>query len=255
MGEGTVHDGIFKSTIPSSKSREDRSGDGDNTCKRISLNRRRWINVAMAFSKTKTVLLAIAIAIILSLFVGYSINTLFHEPKYEDFCNSTEDPLRMEKPASSDHSLVTQASCEEDGGKWNAYQGQVEEQYMEKYVCDPEAAESGKVTLNCIINTTALPRGYCDFDYYCREDFESAQESHGRLVFILSGIVGLIAIVIGGLILRVEAVGSGIMGGGILAVIYGTLRYWGNLPDYARVIILGIVLAVLIWMGYRKLQK
>jgi len=51
------------------------------------------------------------------------------------------------------------------------------------------------------------------------------------------------------------SVSSGLMGGGILAIIYGTMRYWSDLPDFGRFIILGITLIILIWLGYKKIAK
>ena len=51
-----------------------------------------------------------------------------------------------------------------------------------------------------------------------------------------------------------ESVGAGVLGGGVLIVIYGTIRYWGDMSKYLRIIILGIVLFILIWIGYKKIE-
>jgi uncharacterized membrane protein len=67
-------------------------------------------------------------------------------------------------------------------------------------------------------------------------------------------VLGIMALVIGAF-LKLTSVGSGIMGGGVLTIIYGTIRYWGNMPDYGRFTILGIALAILIWIGYKKFKK
>ena len=56
------------------------------------------------------------------------------------------------------------------------------------------------------------------------------------------------------MILKLETVSSGIMGGGVLTIIYGTLRYWGEMSDIIRWILLGVVLALLIWIGYKKVK-
>ena len=47
---------------------------------------------------------------------------------------------------------------------------------------------------------------------------------------------------------------AGFMGGGVLLVVYGTLRYWGALSDVWRTIMLGVSLAVLVWVAYKKLK-
>ena len=80
------------------------------------------------------------------------------------------------------------------------------------------------------------------------------REIYNRNVFIISVIAGLVCVLIGGVKLKLESVSSGIMGGGVLSIIYGTIRYWGDLADVGRFAILGTVLAILIWIGYRKFK-
>ena len=75
-----------------------------------------------------------------------------------------------------------------------------------------------------------------------------------RNVFIISGIIGIIVIIIG-VILHLTSVSAGLFGGGVLTIIYGTISYWSELADWARFIILGIALGILIWLGYKKLNK
>ena len=55
--------------------------------------------------------------------------------------------------------------------------------------------------------------------------------------------------------MNMASVSSGIMSGGILTIIYGTIRYWSDLPDYGRFIILGLTLIILIWLGYKRISK
>jgi len=45
------------------------------------------------------------------------------------------------------------------------------------------------------------------------------------------------------------------MSGGILVILYGTMRYWEYSSNMLRMIILGISLVVLIWLGYKRLNK
>jgi hypothetical protein len=44
------------------------------------------------------------------------------------------------------------------------------------------------------------------------------------------------------------------MGGAVLLIIYGTIRYWGSLSDVWRTIMLGLALVILVWIGYKKLK-
>ena len=54
-----------------------------------------------------------------------------------------------------------------------------------------------------------------------------------------------------GAVLNLTSVSAGLFGGGVLTIIYGTMNYWSELADWARFIILGIALAVLIYLGYK----
>jgi len=169
----------------------------------------------MQASKVKQTILAVAIAIILVLFVGFGIDTIYDSPDYTDYCNETIRPMKLDQ---------NQVDCIDQGGEWIQNQ----------------------------------ENSYCDFsEKYreCEEEYNQVKEPYERNVFIIALIIGLVAVIVGGLILSVESVGSGIMGGGVLILIYGTLRYWGELSKYLRVVVLGIVLAILIWIGYKKFKK
>ena len=61
-------------------------------------------------------------------------------------------------------------------------------------------------------------------------------------------------ILIAGIFVSVPSVSAGLMGGGILTMLYGLLQYWDELGDILRFIILGIILCALIWIGIKKLK-
>lgn len=168
----------------------------------------------------KEKLLSIAIAIVLVFFIAYGINTFYKYPRYNDFC---EDKV----PVKQD---TTEEECLAMGGKW---------------------------TQERIPTVEGQPQseGFCDPTYTCRQQFEYTRENYNKIVFIISAILGLAAVIIGGIVLKLESVSTGIMGGGILTITYGTLRYWGNLEDIGRFLILGIILVVLIFIGYKYLKK
>jgi hypothetical protein len=88
----------------------------------------------------------------------------------------------------------------------------------------------------------------------CQDNFNRAHDLYNRNVFIILIIAGIISIIIGFLISQSEAVSSGLSFGGLLSLIIGTIRYWSGMDDYLRFIILGAALAVLIWMGVKKLK-
>ncbi len=88
----------------------------------------------------------------------------------------------------------------------------------------------------------------------CQEKYESAKNLYNRNVFVALIVLGIISIIIGFLVSQSEAVSSGLSFGGILSLIIGTIRYWSGMDDYLRFIILGVALAVLIWIGVKKLK-
>ncbi|MFA5174042.1 MAG: hypothetical protein WC438_02575 [Candidatus Pacearchaeota archaeon] len=174
----------------------------------------------MHTNKIKTIILSLTIAIVLSAFVVYSIQTIYHKPEYDEFCKDIKPIYPMEN--------ITQQICEANNGKWN-----------------PQNIQCIKAP--CI-------QGYCDFYYQCQQEQEAAFNKYKLVVFIISLIVGLIALALG-IILKLPSVSSGLMLGGTFLIFYGTIVYWTNLTNLLRTIILGLALIVLIWLGYKKLKN
>jgi len=187
--------------------------------------------VAFEISKIKRAILGISIAIILVLFIGYGINTFYKSPKYEDFCEEKfPRPVKIGEENISKCNEVEKAnqaleeSCYKQGG-------------IVRYETDENGCQVADI---------------CDM---CNKKYEEAREIYNRNVFVIAVLAGLICVILGGIVLKLESVSAGIMGGGVLSIIYGTVRYWGDLADVGRTVILGIVLAILIWMGYKKFRK
>ena len=93
---------------------------------------------------------------------------------------------------------------------------------------------------------------YCDYYSECQENYETARDKYKFVVFIVALITGLIAISTG-IVLALPSVSSGLMFGGTFLTFFGTALYWTDLSNWLRTIILGIVLTILIWLGYKKL--
>jgi len=167
--------------------------------------------------KIKKAILGIAITIIFLLFVAYAIDTIYPSPEYKDFCEEKATIIN------------TQQECESIGGEWNPYD-------RPKPVTEDEIFE-----------------GYCDRDFECRQDYDAARDVYNRNVFFVSVIIGIITLVIAAL-LSLESVSAGLMGGSVLLIIYGTIRYWGDMSNILRTILLGVALAILIWLGYKKIE-
>lgn len=92
--------------------------------------------------------------------------------------------------------------------------------------------------------------GYCDTDFECRKDYDSAREVYSRNVFIVALPVGIAIIVAGALIFGVEAIGAGLMGGGIGVILWGVGNYWPYSGDALRFALSLLGLAAVIWLAY-----
>ncbi len=194
----------------------------------------------------KHVLLAIAITIVFVFFVGFGIASFYKSPKYEDFCVHREFK-----------EVITQEKCEAENGKWVNYEREVPKPVAmdsNQLLCTKISGIGKNVTLNCETKEQITQSGYCDIDFYCREDFDKTREKYNRNVFIVATGIGIIILIVG-FALKMASVSAGLMGGGVLTILYGIIRYWTDLPDYGRFIILGIILAILIWLGYRRIKK
>jgi len=176
-------------------------------------------------SKPKQVVLAIAIALVLVFFVGYGISVFYEEPEFEDFCG--------EEPKISVENILNESSCLGQGGQWT-----------------PWGASEVEIPREVI----PKGEGHCDMFFECRQEYDDSRDVYNRNVFIIALILGL-AIVVTGITLKLESVSIGIMGGGALLILYGTIRYWGELGKYIRLVILGLVLVALIYLGYKKFGK
>jgi len=75
-----------------------------------------------------------------------------------------------------------------------------------------------------------------------------------RNLFFVSVPVGIACIVIGA-IMPIQAIGTGLMFGGIFSLTEGYMFYWSELQDWMRFLSLLVAFVVLIFVGYRKLSK
>jgi len=170
----------------------------------------------------KNVVIGIAI-IILTIFVAvYGINTFYSSPEYEDFCDEIK-PVKI---------INDSEKCMEIGGKWNVY----------------ESLRPAEVDT----------KGYCDVDFNCREEYDLAREVYSRNLFLITLPLGIIIIVLGTLMFKLEAVGAGLMGGGVGIVLWGVGGFWNFADDWLKFLLSLVGLLILIWLAYyfnRKFGK
>ena len=176
-------------------------------------------------SGVKKWLVAIAIAIVFNLFVNYGIDTFYPGPEWDDFCEE-EERFGYVKPGECEKVNVTddlRRNCAEQ-------KGHVSYRNYDVNDCPTEA--------------------YCET---CRNEFEGVEESHSGNVFVVLMIIS-ITVLVAGIILKADAVSLGFSMAGVLGLIISSMRYWSHLQDVYRFLLLGVALAVLIWVGYRKIK-
>ncbi len=180
-------------------------------------------------TKFKQIFLAIAIAVVFVFFVGIGIDTFYKEPEFEDFC---EEKLFEPFPRAlkiPEECAFVQPS-EELKKECTEKEGEIRQKFDDEGCVESYSCET------------------------CNKEYRDVLDVYNRNVFIIAVIIGIVTLIVG-LTLQIPSASSGLMGGGILSIVYGIIRYWSALHDYGRFIILGIALGVLIWLGYKKLGK
>jgi hypothetical protein len=170
--------------------------------------------------RKKEIIIAITIAIIFALFIGYGIEVFDPNADQDTFC-----PENL-------YDIDNEEECLNSKGTWGT--------------------NSNKPRVP-VKEYEAVEEEFCSPAKECYDAYDLARTKHDKIVFIVSIIVGLIAI-FAGVLLKKDPVSTGILSGGILLIIYGTIRYWQHANDILKFILLGIVLAVLIWISYKKLK-
>jgi len=161
---------------------------------------------------------------ILAAFVAiYGIQTFYGEkPTWDDYCKDVIQPP---------YEINTSAECESLGGKWNPT-------YADRYA----VAVPAKV-----------PNGYCDLYYDCGQKYDAASKTYSKTLFLITVPVGVLLLIIGGALFALEAVGAGIMLGGVITLIYGAAEYWPNAGSLFRFLIslVGLILVIILayWLN------
>ena len=169
----------------------------------------------------------VGIVIVLNMFFNYALSLAYKRPNYEIFCPNTSQVVTIPD---------NQKACVEQGGQWtnNAYYGK---------------------TMAPVEIQTVPPAGYCDMQFTCRNNFESAQKVYDRNVFITLVILGALCVLVSNLFKGNLVVGIALSLAGVLSFIVASMRYWGSADDLIKVIILAIALSILIWVAVKKFKN
>lgn len=191
----------------------------------------------------KGVVLTIGIAAILTLFIHYGLKTFLKKPVYGDFCETEyiqdlDSQIREECDSKFPpvYELCPTGVIAPYSGEFSDIDDWIEK--IKPMV--PEESQS---------KCESIWRKYYQKECDCRVDYDKAQKSYEQTRFIVLITLGAATIVAGGLMFTFEGIGTGILGGGIITAISGTVSYWRYLGEVVRFLMLGFVLAVLIGIG------
>lgn len=213
----------------------------------------------------KDIILGIAI-IILTIFVTfYGINTLFPKPAYDDFCNinpgkvcpSVCVPLYE---INSGECVFTEcgSGCGADNIITFSDSSSCEAglSLSDQKRCELQNGSWIRQDIQCI--KAPCPQGYCDVYSQCNQEYNDLAKERSKKVFFIALPLGILIIALGAFFFGLEAVGAGLMGGGVGTLIYGSGAYWPYTQNWIRFLLSLAGLAILIWFAYffnRKMKS
>ena len=179
--------------------------------------------------------LALSIVIVLNLFFTFAIRLGYKEPMWEKFC-----PQKQVQEV-----IDTQDKCVAQGGQWsdNAY-----------YAKSPESGAPIALPAPTDVTNRKEPTGWCDPNYTCNKSFQTANSLYNRNVFVILIILGVITLISSYFITASQAVSLGLSLGGTISLVIASIRYWSDMDDLVRVIVLAIALVSLIAFGIKKFR-
>ena len=181
----------------------------------------------------RRIIVIFVIAVLFAILVQVTIEAVYPSPKYEDYCENKFEP----RP-----DFQVAGTCPEV----KVPEGVRESCPIEKGRIEYKTDDSGCPT-----------EAYCET---CDKELEEANKNYNLIVFIISSITGIIALLVGLYLPQKnnpvhEWVGSGFLLGGLFTIFVGTVRYFGDMGRYLRPVVILIELILVIYLAYKKLGK
>jgi len=191
----------------------------------------------------KNIVLGIAI-IILTIFVSvYGISTFVSKPDYNDFCSDVRYPQQI---SEEDNTKICPAVC--------VPMYEIKEVRCVTEPCNP-VCEFNECGSGCgpdgINSFNTLDQ--CELTLTgknCYDEYDDAMKKYSKTVFIIAIPLGVLIIFLGAFFFSLDAVGAGLMGGGVGTLIYGAGGYWRYASDWLRFLLSLVGLVALIWIAY-----
>lgn len=163
-------------------------------------------------------LVIVGLAFVTNLLLIQITRTVFHEPQFEAYCES--------KPVTG--LLQTEETCLSAGGQWNV----------------------------SVPDKNTLVSGYCNEQFQCQKEYESAQKIYQRNGFLVSVVGGTLLLIVSVFLpVTALAVGSGLSFGAILSFIVGSTGYWMYMDEWLRLVVLSVAFIALVLLALKKLNQ
>lgn len=169
----------------------------------------------MKFQTLQQIAITLSIVIVLNIFFNYGISVFISEPEFDDFC--TKGYIEYQ----------TKEDCEVNDGIW---------------VPSPKMEEN-------------IPSGYCNANERCNAMYKTVRGEYNMSTFTILLVLGLLSLIVGFYWVKVSAVSLGLVYGGILSILISAMRSWSDIGEIQRFFLIGLVLAVIIFIGYKKTDK
>ncbi len=186
----------------------------------------------------RRIVIIFIIAVLTAVLVNAIVGMFLLKPDYNDYCKNRYYP---EKPRNAD--------------------------IDRNFTCQKYETPSQKILDEC-----AEQGGYPEYSYdengcitsysgcnTCQQDYEEARKHYNLGYFLISSVIAMIAIIIG-LFLPAkedinEWIATGLMFGGLIALFFGTFRYYEYLGRFIKPAVILTELLLIIYMSYKKLRR
>ncbi len=164
----------------------------------------------------------VGIAILINVFLAYLVRVFYLEPEYADFCKESNVVTQS----------VDREACLSVGGQWT----------------EPEMgamSSDGKERLF----------GYCNEQFTCQKEYERSESLYNRNLFVVFIVAGVALLLGSSFLTGAKVVSSALSFGGVLAIVFVSLRYWSDMDDRLRVVVSGVALAALIVIAWKRFKE
>ncbi len=173
-------------------------------------------------------IVVLVIAVLFTVFVFSTINAFYEKPEYNDYCKQKPKPVTQTK-GECKHIEASDEQIE-------ACEGILEARYDED---------------GCVIEYVCKT---------CHKEYKEAREIYNRNAFVITSIIGIIAVLAGMYLpkeknLANEWIGTAFMIGGLFVIGAATMMYFYSLHKFIKPIVIFIEMCLVIWLTYKKFSK